>query len=277
MKTTIVMVVYKQKLENCKTFQTMLSTGLLNEHAKGNMQVIVYDNSPEPQQVPAAYESVLVYKHDPRNLGIATAYNYALELAKEHNSDWMVLLDHDTKLTKEYVTTILSLEEISDPSVAAFVPKIYCHNEMISPVFSGNVQPLRNEKPTAGLQDKAVMSINSGSAISVALLNSLGGFNEDFPLDYLDHWLFHEMYEKGYKVFVLDISLDHELSVMNYNTVSLKRYESILGSEIRFYKGYKQDLLKRYKKQLLLRATKQLVVVKNKKIALHTFRQMKTV
>ena len=46
------------------------------------------------------------------------------------------------------------------------------------------------ERPVEGVQNKAVMAINSGSLIKVSFLTEIGGFNGQFPLDYLDHWLF---------------------------------------------------------------------------------------
>lgn len=277
MKTTIVMVVYKQKLEQSRTFQTMQSTLFTKGRLKDEVHVIIYDNSPEPQSVPREYADVFTYKHDPRNLGIAVAYNYAWQAAKQHNSEWLILLDHDTELTQAYADEILSLEKIDRNQVAAVVPKIVCNEIMISPVFSDTLQPLKDVRPETGIQHRSVMAINSGSAINMLFLNKIGGFNEEFPLDFLDHWLFHEMYEQGYKSFVLDVTLEHELSVMNYDTVSLQRYKSILGSEMHFYKNYKKSLLKRYKRQLLLRTVKQLVFVKNKSIAFHTLRQLLTV
>jgi hypothetical protein len=118
------------------------------------------------------------------------------------------------------------------------------------------------------------MAINSGAVIRVAFLKEIGGFNEEFPLDYLDHWLFYEIYAKNYKTFVLDIYLHHDLSVMDYNSISLTRYKSILHSEFTFYKKYKRELFPEYRKQLFKRLLKQIITVKNKKIALYTLRMI---
>jgi GT2 family glycosyltransferase len=277
MKTTVVMVVYKQKLEQSRTFQTIRRTFFTGGRLRDEVHVIIYDNSPEPQSVPREYADAFTYKHDPRNLGIAVAYNYAWQAAKQHNSEWLILLDHDTELTQAYADAVLSLEKVDRDQTAAIVPKVICNEVMISPVFSDTLQPLKAVRPETGIQQRPIMAINSGAAVNMQFLNQLGGFNEEFPLDFLDHWLFYEVYERGYKSFVLDVTLENELSVMNYDTVSLQRYKSILGSEIHFYKNYKKGLLKRYKRQLLLRTVKQLVFVRNKSIAFHTLRQLLTV
>lgn len=277
MNTTIVMVLYNQRLEQSRTFQTLSKTLFKSDIPRNQFQMIVYDNSPERQDIPKEYADLLMYKHDSRNLGIATAYNYAWRTAKKNNSEWLLLLDHDTELTQSYIDVMFSLEGVDRAQIATVVPKVTCNEVMISPVFSGTLQPLKDIRPGTGMQETPIMAINSGSVVNMEFLNRIGGFNEEFPLDFLDHWLFYKVYEQGYKVLVLDVTLEHELSVMNYDTVSLQRYKSILASELHFYKHYKKSVLKQYKRQLLLRTAKQLVFVKNKKIAFHTLRQLLTV
>jgi GT2 family glycosyltransferase len=273
MKLTIVVVFYQQAIEESKTFRTLRQS--LFSTGSQLTELVLYDNSPEKQGFSVQkYEGIpITYFHDSRNLGIATAYNYALSAARKNGSEWLLLLDHDTELTAEYVEQVINLEE-KNSHIAAVVPKINSENQMISPVYSHSLRPLQGEKPVPGIQDKAVMAINSGAIIRMDFLNEIGGFNEDFPLDYLDHWLFHEIYENGYKVRLLDLTLEHELSVMDYSRVSLARYQSILESEIKFFKNYQQDLYKSYRMQLAKRFLKQILTVKNKKIALYTLRRL---
>ena len=82
--------------------------------------------------------------------------------------------------------------------------KLVSENEMVSPVFANILRPLKSEKPESGIQHTPVMAINSGAFIRVSFLDEIGGFNNQFPLDFLDHWLFHEIYANGKKVWVLD-------------------------------------------------------------------------
>ncbi|NMD68812.1 glycosyltransferase [Bacillus sp. DNRA2] len=275
MNTTIVMVVYKLKISESKTYQSLKS--ILHKKSFSNLSVIIYDNSPDAQSIPEQIENVnVIYKHDPRNIGIVTAYNFAFHYAKENGSDWLLLLDHDTALTEEYFNCLVSLNSINK-DVAAVVPMITSESALISPVFSDRLRPLQGNKPVAGIQNTSVMAINSGALLKISFLTEISGFNEQFPLDYLDHWLFHQIYENGYKVMILDTVIAHELSVMDYANVSLKRYQSILDSEIRFYKEYKKDLLPAYKRQLIKRLLKQMLLVKNKKIAAYTLRRLVSV
>jgi GT2 family glycosyltransferase len=275
MKITMIIVLYKLTIEESKTVKS-LKKALANQLVLGqNLELLLYDNSPEMQDFdPDAFPNIkFTYIHDKRNLGIATAYNFAFNTAKENGSNWLLLFDHDTEVTEDYVKHFGTLQSFG-PNVAAVVPIINYENTTISPVMSNTLRPLQEEKPSAGFQRTPVMAINSGSLIRVEFLKAIDGFNNRFPLDYLDHWLFNEIYAKGYNVHVLNTSLEHELSVMDYSRVSITRYQSILDSEILFYKEYKRELLSTYKIQLVKRLLKQVLLVKNKKIAVCTLRRL---
>nr|WP_263324825.1 glycosyltransferase [Neobacillus sp. Marseille-Q6967] len=275
MKKTIVIVLYKQLVEESKTFKTLKETLFSRDEYFKNVEIILYDNSPDEQEFNTfPYKNITIkYKHDKRNLGIAAAYNYAWSMAKANKSEWLILFDHDTEVTYDYIKQMLDLNGV-DESIAAIVPKINSENQMISPVYSHTLRPLQAERPKEGIQDQPIMAINSGAMIRVSFLNQINGFNTDFSLDYLDHWLFYEIYENGYKVLVLNVSLEHELSVMDYSRVSLDRYKSIVDSEMNYYRNYKKDLYTAYRIQLMKRLLKQVLTVKNKKIAVYTLSRL---
>jgi GT2 family glycosyltransferase len=275
MKITMIIVLYKLAIEESKTVKS-LKKALANQSYLGhNLELLLYDNSPEMQDVdPDVFPNIkFTYIHDKRNLGIATAYNFAFNMAKENGSNWLLLFDHDTEVTEDYVKHFGTLQSY-ETNVAAVVPIINYENTIISPVMSNTLRPLQAEKPSAGFQQTPVMAINSGSLIRVEFLKEIDGFNNRFPLDYLDHWLFYEIYARGYYVHVLNTTLEHELSVMDYSRVSITRYQSILNSEILFYKEYKKELLSSYKIQLVKRLLKQVLLVKDKKIAVCTLRRL---
>lgn len=275
MKITIVVVLYKQKPEDSKTFQTLKQTLFLQtEHLK-DIELILYDNSPEINEFDhSKYEGINIsYHHDLRNLGIVTAYNYALDCANRNGSQWLLLLDHDTEVTCEYVNEVISIPALPK-EVMAIVPKIKDGEKVISPMYSHSLRPLKEEIPLTGIQEKPVTALNSGTLIQVSFINEIGGFNTSFPLDFLDHWLFFEIYAKGYKVIVLDTTLEHELSVMDYSRVTLERYKSIIASEFNYYKNYKKDLYSQFRVQLAKRFVKQILTVNNKKIAFYTLKML---
>lgn len=274
MKVTIVVVFYKQDIKQSKTFSSLEKVLLERKAILKNIDIILYDNSPEKQDFDVSqYSGQIDYIHDPRNLGIATAYNYAWQRAEENGSEWLLLFDHDTKVTEEYIDQMLKNHDVKE-EIVAVVPKIVTNGIMVSPVYSHSLRPLQTERPVEGVQEKPVMAINSGSLLKVSFLNEIGGFNKEFPLDYLDHWLFHEIYDRDKKIRLLRVTLEHDLSVMDYSGVSLNRYKSILDAEMKYYSKYKTELSGEYRKQLVKRLAKQLLVVKNKRIALYTLSRL---
>jgi GT2 family glycosyltransferase len=276
MKTTIVLVVYKSKLEDSNTYTSLLSVLNYNQSLKKDLSIVIYDNSPEKQEVPTNDQALEIsYVHDPRNLGLATAYNFAYQLSLKNKSEWLLLLDHDTTLNEDYVKTILKVDKSIPNQIAAVVPKVVSKNIMISPVTSLSLLPLLEKRPNPGILTSPVMAINSGSLIKIDFLTQIGGFTEEFPLDYLDHWLFYKIYDTGHKVLLLDgVELQHELSVMDFGSISSVRYRSILDSEIKYFKNYHKELFPAYKKLMVKRLIRQILIEKNKKIAAYTLRRL---
>lgn len=263
MQLTLVLVIYNQKIEDSPTFQS------ISNYLKGKFDVIIYDNSQTPQIVdPNKYNFPINYVHDSRNLGIASAYQYALD---ETKNDWLVLLDQDTHLTVDYFNELNeSLLKIDGKSVVV-VPQVRAGGKIVSPASNINFT-FESNHLTQGQQIETVTGINSGACFKVSWLRTIGGFNQQFPLDYLDHWLFFSVYQSGHVVYLMNVVIEHDLSVMDYNNISLDRYISISESENRYYSSYKKDQYKSYRKHLKLRFLKQLIFVKNKKIMKQTLK-----
>ena len=56
--------------------------------------------------------------------------------------------------------------------------------------------------------------------VRVSFLDTVGGFDQSFPLNYTDNWLYREIYRNGKIVMVLDSDVSHELSTANRDTLS---------------------------------------------------------
>ncbi|MGY3777169.1 glycosyltransferase [Isobaculum melis] len=269
MKLTIVLVLYQRLLEESETYQSLLSYEYLFESLQIDYELLVYDNSLE--KINKANEKI-TYFHNPKNPGIAVAYNEAFSIGKKNQSSWLLLLDQDTQLTEAYLQELLLLSK-TEKKASAIVPKVFFGEQQISPVFAKNLRHLEEDVTITGLTNQKIMSINSGTLLSMAFMEKIGGFNPNFKLDYLDHWLFHQLAELNESIYVMNAHLQHDLSVMNYKNVSLSRYQSILDAEVYFYQHFQKDLYPQYKKHLFLRACKQLLLVGNKKIALYSYKK----
>ena len=259
-KIVVVIVLYQQRFSQSPSFDL-----LMKAVKEKKIQLVVYDNSPVKQLEPLLEQDKdISYYHDPSNPGLATAYNYALNHAQQ-NIRYFVTLDHDSQLTATYFDTLLTIDW-TDELVAA-VPLVYAGSNQISPVFADRYINRQVEKvDRSQLSQRRIMAINSGAVFSIKFLKEIGGFNLDFPLDFLDHWLFWTIYQFKKTVFILPEKMEHDLSVLDYQKVSVTRYQSILKAEKTFYQDYDKEMLPRHRKQLLLRTVKQFLTVRNRKI-----------
>ena len=259
-KIVVVIVLYQQRFSQSPSFDL-----LMKAVKEKKIQLVVYDNSPVKQLEPLLEQDKdISYYHDPSNPGLATAYNYALNHAQQ-NIRYFVTLDHDSQLTATYFDTLLTIDWTDE--LVAGVPLVYAGSNQISPVFADRYINRQVEKvDRSQLSQRRIMAINSGAVFSIKFLKEIGGFNLDFPLDFLDHWLFWTIYQFKKTVFILPEKMEHDLSVLDYQKVSVTRYQSILKAEKTFYQNYDKEMLPRHRKQLLLRTVKQFLTVRNRKI-----------
>ena len=166
-------------------------------------------------------------------------------MAKNNKNDWLLLLDQDSELNQTYFDMLRDFLLSSPTDFVACVPKINCGDKIVSPVFLKNGIMKRNgylSDLDCGPHNN-IMALNSGTCVSVQYLQSIGGFNNDFPLDYLDHWLYHQMGRDNKNIYVFDTKISHDLSIESFEEkVSLQRYKSIMKSESLYFSRYKERL-----------------------------------
>lgn len=208
--------------------------------------LIIFDNSPESHQVLIDFDIPVVYKHNPANPGLAGAYNFALDFAEEGRFEWLLLLDQDTSLTPEFVLEFVeSIDVLTGRSdVASIVPKLLVNGVVFSPA-SHFIEQLRHQyrrsnhavaPETVGVQQRRLFAYNSGSAHRVPALRAIGGFPQDFWLDYLDHAVFHSLHSSGYRVYVMHSQISHDASQARASSVPLWRHRNILSAQTCFVK-----------------------------------------
>jgi GT2 family glycosyltransferase len=256
---------------------------ILNEHPQmdGHFSLVVYDNPPHSHEVTETLP--FDYVHDPSNAGLAAAYNYALVRAEAAGYEWLLLLDQDTTLSSEFFVELLACANSLRPEdkVAAIVPKLIVRGTILSPAehFIDFIRhQFRNSVLTldqaAGVQRQRISAYNSGSTLSVSVLRSVGGFPQEFWLDYLDHAVFHTLSSSGYRVYVLHAVLEHELAESDLNARPIWRFRNMLQAQSLFVKyagSFSDRLLYRL---WLLRSVRRLrATVRDQRIWKETARQ----
>jgi GT2 family glycosyltransferase len=120
-------------------------------------------------------------------------------------------------------------------------------------------------------------AINSGCLMRVAWLKKIGGFSNDFWLDYSDIYACHQIFVRGGKVWrATDAELEHEMTVMDYDRLmSPWRYTNFSHAESAFndlYKGYAENAMQNLR--LLARAIKQRRKYRNPEFSRITLAQL---
>lgn len=254
----VVVVLYNMTFSESPTIMSLnqlLVSGAFPEIRK----ILIFDNSEQGTE-PVELEGRFIYYHSKKNVGLAQAYNYALDQSND-DTEWLMTLDQDTKLTKEYLSELISTSSELSETVAAVAPIVTDNERQISPVRSDTLRPLHTELPEKDrVYSKDIMVINSGTAIRTIFLRKLGGYNIHFPLDYLDHWLCWRIFSEHQQIYILSNELEHQLSVLDYkNHMNLSRYLAIIQAEKCYYYLYNKQLLPQYRRQLLLRGCKQIL------------------
>ena len=165
-----------------------------------SIDIFVYDNSAELQNVPEIEGVTFYYVHDKSNTGVSKAYNVGIQKAKELQKDLMLILDQDTNFSLEYIEKYLQKYNIYGNNFL-YAP-VVCNGDMTkiySPAtlinFVGKAQPFEDFKiiEQYDLTDKSV--INSGLMIPLELFEKIGGYNEKLKLDFSDIY-FIEKYKE---------------------------------------------------------------------------------
>jgi GT2 family glycosyltransferase len=174
---------------------------------------------------------------------LSGAYNYALEKSRSGNRKWLLLLDQDTILTERYFSELNNFLVSGNDAVAA-VPILQQGDIHLSPIsYSPRLGPyyfFRNLKQLNPNTKGCISGFNSAALLNVSFMISIGGFSKFFPLDMLDHWYFYKIHIAGKKVFILNATLEQNLSLLDMDkSMSIVRYSSYLKSLKQFTKDLK--------------------------------------
>jgi GT2 family glycosyltransferase len=231
---TIVVVLYGTTLT---TSPALNSLGASLGERGGRFHVHVHNNSPtiETEDWRPDLELATYTKH-PDNPGLARHYNSALAAAERRGDTWLVLLDQDTKVSAEYLDEVLALvDSPPNSSVGAAVPRLLADDKVLSPHKPLRVRTRPLGDPGHYLPSARYSFFNSGCVIRVSAARAVGGFADDWPLEFLDHVMSSRLRAAGYSLQVLSSELQHNLAVLDMPSVSPDRLRNILASEERFF------------------------------------------
>ncbi len=230
-----VLVLYERDIEQAESLITLKS--LLSESINTRLvlkHILIYDNSERPHTLKLSDStSNVTYVHNHHNGGTVAAYIEAIELAQKIAADWLLLLDQDTILPLNYLTSAANeLNKTQVSRIDALIPYVKHGEEIISPTLLtkyGSMIPFtygRNKN-----EFNVVTAISSGALLRRQSLKKIFPLPLGIWLDYVDHCIFLQFHKLGYQILVFDSVIEHDLSVKSPLNITEFRILSILHGE----------------------------------------------
>lgn len=253
----VTIVLYKTDISNSLSYKTLIEN--IKKLEKYSPSILIYNNSPE---IEVSHSSEYIVRNAEENEMLAGAYNYAYKMAKSEGYKWLLLLDQDTELTSQYFDELnIFLDKIDGEEYNVVVPILSYKNHHLSPLVCkkdiGPFSKLKEIKNNNNLlsigENDFIVAYNSVSLISVEALNKIGGFGNQYKLDMLDYYYYYKLSEIKSKVYILPVSLNQNLSLLEDNSfMSIGRYRDYLYYRLKFARFlgsksvffYKLNLLK---------------------------------
>ena len=237
----IVLVLYKIKPCDSFAYQTLQDALLQLDKKEADIEVLLYDNSPGVFAHGTLPDNV-IYRAATENTGLAGAYNCGLEMASAQGYSWLLTLDQDTSLPREFLSRIreIALNCEADASIAAIVPQLFDGGRLLSPLVIRPWGPVILPAGYVGIHELQTNAYSSGSMFKVSALRQIGAFDRHFWLDHQDAWIYRQLYRHGKRVYVAgDLQVTHELSLLHHNNgLTIDRFRNYLGAESAFCDQY---------------------------------------
>jgi len=126
------------------------------------------------------------------NRGLAAANNQLCQVAREAGFEWLVLFDQDSRVPRGFRSRFAECFKALDQPPALLAANY--STELLGESFSGYRTP-----PGQAVAESAV-ALNSGSMIHLPLHLELGGHDESFFVDHVDHDYCLRLRSAGYEV-----------------------------------------------------------------------------
>jgi rhamnosyltransferase len=188
--------------------------GLISSTASDVSRIIVFANSPLGAELKnafsfAAKDTPVTVVSAGENVGLGKAYNRIVELARLEGAEFILLFDQDSMPSEGMARRLESLhdtlkEQGERPAVVGPTP-IKASGESFK-------VPHRRAHGSQATAISVNFAISSGSLISVAAVDQVGGFNEEFFIDAIDIEWCSRAWGAGWSVWLGDgITMTHRL------------------------------------------------------------------
>ncbi len=162
-----------------------------------------------------------------RNIGVAAAYNMGVEQALLRGAGWMLILDQDSVcgpgMLKKLRASARHLER-EGRRIGAICPLVSSleHPDCVHLPYNWGRRGLETVASIPKDQDRMVQidsCLTSGTMYNVQALEAIGGFREEYFIDFVDHECHLRLRKKGWEIW-WDVAprLYHRLGRIQRNT-----------------------------------------------------------
>lgn len=223
MKKVFIVVLYKENISQCKTLLSFKGIDLFKNQ---NNFFVIWDNSPGYENERFSYVdffscSKIEYVHTPKNMSLAKIYNQSV---KKHFADVYCLFDQDSSISRKDYDQYLDSVILNHSSVNVFIPQIFSNGRLFSPGKSFLSHGSHFSALYPGCHKNSFYTaITSGMVVrSRVFFERNIWFNESLTLYGIDFDFFRRYRRRDPYFFLLDVTLDHDLS-----TVTSSDYQDV--------------------------------------------------
>lgn len=245
MKIYALVIIYNKRCEDSSSIKA------IQKYGKG-IQVVVFDNSERKLDnndycIQYGYQ----YISQGENVGLSKAYNCAINHIIHEDDDYLITLDDDTELTKEYFEELEIL--CGENRYDVILPVIRSSGIILSPSNLVNGCHSRTVNDIAELNQETITAINSGAVIRMGLYKKIQ-YNEALFLDYVDHDFMKKAHRNNAKFKVMrstikqhysrheKMSIENAVKRFKVETSDLKTFCAEAG-KLGFYRMYMIKLI----------------------------------
>ncbi|OGU35022.1 MAG: hypothetical protein A2068_07225 [Ignavibacteria bacterium GWB2_35_6b] len=168
-----------------------------------------------------------------QNLGIARALNHAAQVAIEKGYKFLLTMDQDSKAPLNLVSACISVFKGSNN--VGLVTPLHANK------FGTHIKPI-------GQIEKTTIAMTSGNLISLDVYKKVGGFEEDYFLDYMDIEYCFKLHLHHYDIIrINDLILDHNEAALTEISLFKKKVHPHNHKPFRWYYKTRNMLLLRKK------------------------------
>lgn len=239
-KIIILCVLYNKKCISSNTINTFINSKI---HNYENVELHIWDNSLNLEI--AEFNKSYIYDHDiyyhtsGKNKALSIIYN---DFINKYKDDYLLILDDDSEINDKYIDEVIKL--LNNDIFYVGVPKIISQlGEMYSPAKFGLVKGKHFKSIHCGFHNN-LTAISSGIIINCnKIITKEVLFDENLNLYGIDTDFFVSLNKKQIPIYVLDVNINHDLSIFNVEAKKTKKYRFLNMMKANLYISKKRGSL----------------------------------